>query len=350
VFDVKVLDFGIAKLAADVHTAATVGTPLYMAPEQTEVQTPPTPAIDVWAFGLIVYRMLTGRFFWRAARERPPSMTVLLREIVLDPIPPASMRAAEEGIAGVLPNGFDAWLARCLEREPAARFQGVGEAYNAVRDLLRVDVSAITTPLSGIERPAPTPVPSPSRPITSTPAPPITGSGRPPPSSKTPPSSPPSSEVRLIAEHPDVRVGRGPGLLIIRWSATPTGPTVALVDEALGRAIGARRGRSFGIVPVINAHSGQPLKETREDIARMMLKYDGSIYGAAYVVTGSGFQAATVRGAITALMLLARPKHPTKVFARVAEALAWLAVARNAPPNERVIDEQLIIAIESFCI
>jgi serine/threonine protein kinase len=72
-FTIKVLDFGIAKAVADNATAAkvsrTIGSPLWMAPEQAQLGARLTPATDVWALGLIVFYLLTGKYFWRA-RQR----------------------------------------------------------------------------------------------------------------------------------------------------------------------------------------------------------------------------------------------------------------------------------------
>ena len=129
-FTVKVLDFGIAKLAAEAgtkHTAA-MGSPIWMSPEQTD-RGAITAAADVWALGLIAFHLLTGTFFWRALDLEHPTVTQLMREIVLDPIVPASARAAEKGRAQALPPGFDEWFARCVVREPARRFQDARAAW-----------------------------------------------------------------------------------------------------------------------------------------------------------------------------------------------------------------------------
>jgi serine/threonine protein kinase len=60
---VKVADFGIARLTEEISrtlTGTVMGSPLYMAPEQIEGKTP-TGALDVFALGGLLYRMLTGR-------------------------------------------------------------------------------------------------------------------------------------------------------------------------------------------------------------------------------------------------------------------------------------------------
>ncbi len=137
-FTAKILDFGIAKLVEGSHRTGTqpLGTPLYMPPEQTEHKGKISPASDVWAMGLIVFRLLTGIPFWK---EAGGSLGALLREIVIEPIPSASERAAELGVGDRLPPGFDAWFARCVAREVDARFQEAGEAVRAFMALVPAD-------------------------------------------------------------------------------------------------------------------------------------------------------------------------------------------------------------------
>jgi serine/threonine-protein kinase len=126
---VKVLDFGIAKLASEAGTRGTspIGSPLWMAPEQTEPG-PITPAADVWALGLIAYEMLVGQSFWRSAHLPTATPMQLLREIVLEPIPAASERGESK-----IPPGFDAWFAACVARDPAHRFADATSAFAAMQ-------------------------------------------------------------------------------------------------------------------------------------------------------------------------------------------------------------------------
>jgi eukaryotic-like serine/threonine-protein kinase len=135
---VKVLDFGIAKMAAEAGTRGTsaIGSPLWMAPEQTEPG-PVTPACDVWALGLIAYELFTAKHFWRSAADEAATPMHLLREIVLEPIPLASERAGD-----VLPNGFDTWFRRCVARAPATRYKDAGEMWRAMQEFLPAPGSA----------------------------------------------------------------------------------------------------------------------------------------------------------------------------------------------------------------
>ncbi|MBX3131532.1 MAG: serine/threonine protein kinase [Polyangiaceae bacterium] len=151
---VKILDFGIAKVVSEAQTTSTdrVGTPLYMAPEQTTTGEAIGPAADVWALGLIVFQLLTGRSYWKGAGQEGSSPIALLREVVFEPMPSASARALELGVEAHLPLGFDAWFARAVARDPAARFANAALAQAELAALFPdgppVDVLGATLPLS----------------------------------------------------------------------------------------------------------------------------------------------------------------------------------------------------------
>ncbi|MBK6464417.1 MAG: SUMF1/EgtB/PvdO family nonheme iron enzyme [Myxococcales bacterium] len=137
-YTVKVLDFGIAKLLEEARAnTGAIGSPLWMAPEQTERSADISPATDVWALGLLAFHMLTGHEFWLAARGDGGAgeggrVRGFFRELVLEPIPPASQRARELGAPTTLPGSFDTWFARAVAREPRDRYGDATEAYAAL--------------------------------------------------------------------------------------------------------------------------------------------------------------------------------------------------------------------------
>jgi tetratricopeptide (TPR) repeat protein len=103
---VRVVDFGLAKLARAAPDAAS-GTPAYMAPERWR-GAPPTGAIDVWALGVILHELTTGK---------RPIPDAALRHFMFAPDALELVRA----LSG-LPDAPWVWLVRdCLELDPAVR-------------------------------------------------------------------------------------------------------------------------------------------------------------------------------------------------------------------------------------
>ncbi len=146
---VKVLDFGIAKIAVEAatHLTGAMGSPIWMAPEQTE-RGSVTTAADVWALGLIAFYLLTGRHFWRSAHDREATIQQIMREVLFGEIPPASARARELGADGLLPPWFDAWFERCVVRDRAARLPDATEAFALFDRLCGSDARAPSTRLA----------------------------------------------------------------------------------------------------------------------------------------------------------------------------------------------------------
>ena len=138
-FTLKVLDFGIARILhanASRHTTSAMGSPLWMAPEQTDSTQPITPATDVWALGLIAFWVFTGTHYWFTPRQPEATIGTMIRELLAEPLVRASERAAAFGVAERLPLGFDAWFARCVERDQTRRFADASQAIPALLSLL----------------------------------------------------------------------------------------------------------------------------------------------------------------------------------------------------------------------
>jgi serine/threonine protein kinase len=138
-FTVKILDFGIASLSergSAVRASRSIGTPLWMAPEQATLDVPITAATDVWALGLVVYYLFSGKSYWKAALT-DACLRTLLTEVLFAPLVPASWRAREQGVAHRFPRGFDRWFASCVARDPNARFADARVATKAFLDMLR---------------------------------------------------------------------------------------------------------------------------------------------------------------------------------------------------------------------
>ncbi|WP_437757934.1 protein kinase domain-containing protein [Sorangium sp. So ce1389] len=119
---VKLLDFGIAKettskLVADASTTGEVmGSPHYMSPEQLRADRDLDARSDLWALGVIVFRMVTGYLPFPG-----DVLAHVMTRILVDPIPSATQLAPD------LPPAIDAFFHRALARDRAHRFQTVRE-------------------------------------------------------------------------------------------------------------------------------------------------------------------------------------------------------------------------------
>jgi tRNA A-37 threonylcarbamoyl transferase component Bud32 len=144
---VKVLDFGISK-AVDgpggpqmslTATSMTLGSPLYMSPEQVRSSKNVDFRIDVWALGVIAYELLAGVPPFEA-----DTVTGLCAKIVADE--PTSLRSMRPDISP----SFEAIVLRCLEKNVAARYQSVGELAAALRPFASAEGQASVTRIGRI--------------------------------------------------------------------------------------------------------------------------------------------------------------------------------------------------------
>ena len=154
---VKVLDFGLAKLAhvgatavpSDVTAAPTItspammtgvgvllGTAAYMSPEQAKGREADKRS-DIWAFGCVLYEMLTGKRPFDGEDVSDTLANVLKGEPAWNAIP------------SVTPVSVHRLLSRCLQKDPKRRLQAIGEARVQLEDVISgtAPESAPTPPL-----------------------------------------------------------------------------------------------------------------------------------------------------------------------------------------------------------
>lgn len=135
---VKLSGFGLAHLRDprrdEGRVFASGGAPLWIAPEQAAAGEV-TVTADVWTLGLLAFRLLVGRSYWRVANTPEIDLSELLSEMILEPRPTASARAIECRCLEPLPDGFDDWFARCVSCEPEGRFSSAEAAARALRSI-----------------------------------------------------------------------------------------------------------------------------------------------------------------------------------------------------------------------
>jgi serine/threonine protein kinase len=150
---VKVLDFGLAKLIRPsassplnpfpgapecTETGVLLGTAGYMSPEQAEGRELDERS-DIFSFGAVLYEMTTGRKPF-AANSR---ISVLTRIVNDDPTPPRQISTS-------IPPGVEKIILRCLNKEPAQRYQMMAGVRTAVEN---ENADSIARPPAGLDMP-----------------------------------------------------------------------------------------------------------------------------------------------------------------------------------------------------
>ncbi len=143
--DAVLLDFWSEALARTLPggDARRSAPPLWLAPELLGGD-PGGPQADVWSFGLLAFRVLSGTVYWQSAATRKVTAGAVQREVASGKLVSASERARSLGGA-TLPAGFDAWFARCVARTEDERFPDAGEASAALDVLWESNATAVQT-------------------------------------------------------------------------------------------------------------------------------------------------------------------------------------------------------------
>lgn len=126
---IKVLDFGVSKsmnsmsgeLGSLTRTRTMLGSPLYMAPEQMRSARDVNATADVWALGVVLFELLTGR--WPFEAETMPELC--LKVVSEPPLSLAQLRPET-------PASLVRVVERCLSKDPTARFANAAELASAL--------------------------------------------------------------------------------------------------------------------------------------------------------------------------------------------------------------------------
>jgi serine/threonine protein kinase len=136
---VKVLDFGISKIGSAstgqlsiTDTAMLMGSPAYMSPEQLESSRNVDSRSDIWSLGVILHELVAG-----ALPFRGESVPQLVRAIVTGSRKPLTDLGA--------PAELEQVVVRCLQQDPARRFQSVAELCAVLHPIARSSVEALAS-------------------------------------------------------------------------------------------------------------------------------------------------------------------------------------------------------------
>lgn len=151
---VKVLDFGIAKLAMNnpnlmnLTGTGIIGTPQYMSPEQCQAHRIDGRS-DIYSIGVIAYEMLTGKLPF----DEPTPLATVIAQVKQKPKPLRELRPD-------IPPALEAVVMRALEKSPANRYQTaeeLAEAFRAIQRQLAPSSAVIPTPQGLVALPDPGP-------------------------------------------------------------------------------------------------------------------------------------------------------------------------------------------------
>ena len=150
---IKLMDFGIARMAADqklTDTGKTVGSLHYMSPEQIR-GTEPDPRSDIYSFGITLYEMVTGKKPFEGASN----YSIMSAHLEQQAVPPINVTAG-------VPEALSQIILMAIAKDPAQRFQ-TAKAFSAALQSIQPGptMSMVTPSAMGYPAPAMAPVMAP---------------------------------------------------------------------------------------------------------------------------------------------------------------------------------------------
>jgi serine/threonine-protein kinase len=225
--NVKVLDFGISKLALAAQPAQTgtvLGSPPYMSPEQVRAADEVDARTDIWSLGCVLYELLTG-----VAPFERASVPEICAAVVHDNAPP--LRLMQPSLAP----GLEAVVLRCLQKDPAQRYQDIAQLAAALVPFAPPEAAKFAERCRLLLDPSTAPVAR--------------------------PSAPPAESSTLLPEIAELRrASRRSSARLAAW-----GVAVLAVSYVLVRALGAEPpavapARAVPSAPVVQAGTVVPLE------------------------------------------------------------------------------------------
>ncbi|WP_321970635.1 Stk1 family PASTA domain-containing Ser/Thr kinase [Paratractidigestivibacter sp.] len=133
--NIKVMDFGIAR-AKNSHLTqgnSVLGTAHYVSPEQTQGKDL-GPTTDIYSLGIVMYESATGQVPFQG----DDAISVALKQVNEQPKPPSQLNPS-------IDPSLEAIILKCMQKDPAARFQTADELNRALRDYLAGRMSAVAS-------------------------------------------------------------------------------------------------------------------------------------------------------------------------------------------------------------
>ena len=155
----RVMDFGIAKLISGVHltsTGATLGTPMYMSPEQIKGAKDVDARADIYSLGVTFYEMLAGQAPFEGDGDSDNDFLIKEAHVRRAPPDPREFYPA-------IPAGAVEVVLRALAKEPAARYASAGEMLQALEAVTEDAEVPAPKKVPGQQEPEPEKKPPPPR-------------------------------------------------------------------------------------------------------------------------------------------------------------------------------------------